>query len=252
MERRLTQPASHVGELSVVMPAYNEEGNLSRAVGDVEKCIFAVVPDAELLIVNDGSRDRTGEIAEVMATKDPRIRVLHQTNAGHGVALRRGLDAAAGRYLLLLDSDGEIGLSGFAGAWAEAQRGAAVLGFRTDRADGKLRRGVTLGLRLVIRCLFGVRIRDANCPFKILGREQWYAARGWIPEGTLAPSVLLAVYLAKGGSGSFREHPVPHAQRQAGRSMFHLRRLIAFSLTTLFQLARFRTRSRRWAVQRTS
>ena len=75
--------------LSVVMPAYNEEAAIADAVRDVQTHVFPVVPDAELIVVDDGSRDRTGALLDDLAAREPRLRVLHQANAGHGPALAR-------------------------------------------------------------------------------------------------------------------------------------------------------------------
>src|SRR6266849_3164323 len=97
-------------ELSVVMPAYNEEGAIEAAVMEVRQHVFGEIQASELVVVNDGSRDRTGEILDHLAMEDGRIKVIHQPNGGHGRALRTGLDAASGKYLFLIDSDRQIPL----------------------------------------------------------------------------------------------------------------------------------------------
>ena len=79
--------------LTVVMPAYNEEGGIEHAVGEVQHFVLDRVEDAELVVVDDGSTDRTGMILDRWAAKEPRLRVIHQTNKGHGGALRTGLGA---------------------------------------------------------------------------------------------------------------------------------------------------------------
>ncbi|MGE3863039.1 MAG: glycosyltransferase family 2 protein, partial [Burkholderiaceae bacterium] len=98
-----TQPT-----LSVLMPAYNEAANIAAAIADVVEQVFPLVPSAELIVVDDGSRDETGELARRAGAGDPRIRVVTQTNAGHGPALVRGIREARGDWCLLLDSDRQI------------------------------------------------------------------------------------------------------------------------------------------------
>jgi len=90
--------------VSVIMPAYNAERYLTGAVASVLRQSFA---DLELLIVDDGSADRTVEIAQQFAQRDPRVRVLQQANAGPGPARNTGFHAARGRLFAFLDSDDE-------------------------------------------------------------------------------------------------------------------------------------------------
>ena len=82
--------------LSVVMPAYNEEASIELAVAELQQHVLNTTPGAELVVVNDGSRDRTGKILDQLAYRDSRIRVIHQPNRGHGRALMTGLDGALG------------------------------------------------------------------------------------------------------------------------------------------------------------
>jgi glycosyltransferase involved in cell wall biosynthesis len=80
--------------LSVVMPAYNEEDAIEQAVQDVQAHVLAVVPAAEFVVIDDGSRDRTPVLLDRSAARDGRVRVIHQANGGHGRALITGLEAA--------------------------------------------------------------------------------------------------------------------------------------------------------------
>jgi glycosyltransferase involved in cell wall biosynthesis len=74
-------------KLSVVMPAYNEEDGLAAAVAEVQRCVLDSVPDSELVVVDDGSRDGTPAILDALAARDPRIRAIHRANGGHGPAV---------------------------------------------------------------------------------------------------------------------------------------------------------------------
>src|SRR5688572_24463025 len=109
--------------LSVVMPVYNEEDAIGAAVDDVKQHVLGVVPGSELVVVNDGSRDRTGALLDAMVAQDPRIRVMHQSNAGHGGAVIAGIQAARGDSIFLIDSDRQIPLDEFGAAWAAMQNG---------------------------------------------------------------------------------------------------------------------------------
>jgi glycosyltransferase involved in cell wall biosynthesis len=91
--------------LSVIMPAYNEQAGITAAVAEVQQQILDRFAPAELIVVNDGSRDRTGAILDDLARQDPRLRIINQANRGHGPAILTGLHAATGDHLFLVDSD---------------------------------------------------------------------------------------------------------------------------------------------------
>src|SRR5262249_34002412 len=146
--------------LSVIMPAYNEADCIADAVVEVAHHVLDLVPHAELVVVNDGSRDRTGTILDEIASDDPRIRVVHQPNGGHGRALRTGLDAAEGEYLFLIDSDRQIPLQAFANLWEEARRGDGSFGIRVKRNDPALRLVLTRLVRYSLAILFQAKIYD--------------------------------------------------------------------------------------------
>ena len=229
--------------LSIVCPAYNEEGAIADAVEDVVRDVFSVVGDAELIVVNDGSRDRTGEILDQLARNEPRLRVLHKANGGHGPALRTGLDAATGRWLMLIDSDRQLPLTNFPALWEAAQAGDGAFAIRQQRDDPQLRLLLTRVVRGSLAALFGAHIRDANVPLKVFSRELWQAARVHIPEDTLAPSLFVAVFAhVRGWRISMVR--IPHRRRQTGVVSIRRWKLLKFCWRAFGQLMAFRSRLR--------
>jgi len=223
------------------MPAYNEEEGIRGAVAEVRRWVLDTVPDSELVAVNDGSKDRTGALLDEIAVTDRRVRVLHQPNGGHGRALRRGLDAARGEYLFLIDSDCQIPLAAFAGLWEEAQGADGAFGVRVKRDDPRVRLVLTWLVRHALAVIFGARIHDANIPFKIIRRRVWEEARAFIPEDTLAPSLFLAVFAVRAGRAVvFRE--VPHRERETGVVSIRRWKLVKFCARAFRQLIAFRWR----------
>ena len=88
--------------ISVIMPAYRVEAYIERAVGSLLSQTFH---DFELIIVDDGSPDGTGRIADALAARDGRVRVIHQPNAGAPAARNRAMETAQGRYFFFMDAD---------------------------------------------------------------------------------------------------------------------------------------------------
>lgn len=227
--------------LSVVMPAYNEQEGIEEAVHDVQHHALDKIRSAELIVVNDGSRDHTGAILDRFAQDDARIRVIHQLNSGHGSALLTGLDAARGEYVFLLDSDQQIPLEVFPALWEEARRRDAVFAVRAVRHDPWGRLVLSAVVRNTLRLLFRVRLRDANVPFKVVRRSVWLAARAFIPRETLAPSLFLAVYVRQRRLDVV-EREVPHCARRTGAVSIRRWHLFKFCLRAFCQLLVFRKR----------
>lgn len=217
------------------MPAYNEEGAIEDAVRDVQKHILAHVSGAELVVVDDGSRDRTGAILDDLAAQDNRIHVVHRVNGGHGPALRTGLDAARGEYLLLVDSDCQIVLDSFVSFWPEAQRRDGLFGVRRRRHDPLARLMLTRLVRVTLRLLLGLSLRDANVPFKVVRRTSWEGARPLIPPDALAPSLFLAIVMCR-RRANIAEREVVHRERATGTGSLRYWKLFRFCARGFSQL----------------
>jgi dolichol-phosphate mannosyltransferase len=227
--------------LSVVMPAYNQADDVKDAVAEVRREVLNVVKGSELLIVNDGSIDRTEAILNEIVAADSRVRIVRQPKAGYGRALRTGMDAAHGEYLLLIDCDRTVPLDAFPRLWEEARRSDGAFGVRTNRNDTRLRLALTRLIRFSLAILFGVKIYDANVPFKVIRRQIWENARPLIPEDTLAPSLFLAVFAAKTGCAvAFRE--VAHRERETGVVSTRRWKLFKSCARALRQMIAFRWR----------
>lgn len=228
-------------KLSVVMPAYNEADGITDAVLAVQRHVLDRVPHSELVVVNDGSRDRTGELLDGIAARDGRVRVIHKANGGHGPAIMTGLSAARGTWVFLVDSDNQIPLEEFAPFWSAVAAGKdAAFGVRRVRHDAELRKLLTVVIRLALSLLFGVRLYDANVPFKLLRRSLWEEARAHIPEGTLAPSLFLAVYAAR-RRVAIAFIDVTHKDRETGTVSIRRWKLFKFCAKALRQLLAFRS-----------
>jgi glycosyltransferase involved in cell wall biosynthesis len=210
------------------MPVYNEEGAIVAAVDEVKQCVLSVVPESEFVVVDDGSRDGTARLLDGAAAGDSRIKVIHQPNGGHGAALLTGLKAATGDYLFLIDSDRQIPLDNFNAAWAEVMAGRdAVFGVRRRRYDPVLRLYLTRVVRQSINLLFRINLRDANVPYKLFRRGIWTETRDCVPDGTLAPSMFLAI-AARSRGYNIVQLDVIHKERDTGEVTLRKFRLLKF------------------------
>lgn len=230
--------------LSVIMTVYNEQGAIVAAVDEVQRMVLDHVPNSELVVVNDGSRDNTGALLDAAAAADHRVRVIHQPNGGHGNALLNGLKASSGEYVFLIDSDRQIPLDGFAAAWAQVMKGRdAVFGVRRRRYDPKLRLYLSALVRQSVNVLFRVKLYDANVPYKLFRRAVWSDVRDCVPDGTLAPSMFLAI-AAKRRGYNILEIDVTHKERDTGEVTLRHFRLLKFCARGLAQLVGLRRRVR--------
>lgn len=226
--------------LSVIMPVYNEEGAIEDAVRDVQNHILNHVIGTEFIIVNDGSKDNTSNILDRMATQDDRIQVIHQENAGHGKALRTGLNAAQGDFVFLLDSDRQIELEPFVSLWPKVQSLVAIIGERQQRHDPNIRLFLTRGMKYFIYLLFKVSVQDANVPFKIVRRSAWVEISPFIPITATAPSALLAVAISCRYRSSVQNYIVTHRARATGEASLRYWRLLKYCGLTFSDLLTLR------------
>lgn len=230
-------------ELSVVMPAYNEADNLPDALDDIVRHVLGPVPEAEVIVVNDGSTDASEEVLAGLSSAEPRIKVITQPNAGHGAAVMTGLGAFNGQAVLLLDSDREIVLEDFADHWRmfNEQSLDAILGVRIARESPWHRVIVTTSMRVLIRVLFGVRLKDGNAPYKLIGRAAFETIRPMMHGDIQIPSVAAAVALMRTSKNRVREVDVGFVARRAGQTTLKIRklsRLCAKATLDLFNLRR--------------
>ncbi|HYE57084.1 MAG TPA: glycosyltransferase family 2 protein [Rhodothermales bacterium] len=161
--------------LSLVLPAYNEEENLVEAVQQAQPHLDAITPGWEIVVVNDGSTDATGALADGLALESGgRIRVVHLTpNGGLGAALRAGFAAARGDVLVYCDSDLPFDMVALTRAHALLEETGAdiVTGYRTNRETEGLRRHLySAAYNALARTLFGLKVRDVNFSLKMFRR----------------------------------------------------------------------------------
>jgi glycosyltransferase involved in cell wall biosynthesis len=150
--------------LTVLMPAFNEEAGLAAAAEEVLDALCDLRVSAELLVADDCSTDRTGEIAEVLAETHPEVRVVHHAaNLGIGGGMRTGIANARGEWLILIPADLAMDLSELGKYFGAASDADVVVGVRSDRSDYSTFRMAVSQLNIaLIRTLFRMPLRQYN------------------------------------------------------------------------------------------
>jgi glycosyltransferase involved in cell wall biosynthesis len=207
-----------VPRLSWFFPAHNEEANLEPLVDEAMGVLPTLAETWEIIIVDDGSRDRTPQIADRLATANPdRVRVVHHpVNRGYGAALRSGF--AAARYDLVAFTDGDrqfrvADVARLTARLSQPDAPDAVAGFRVRRADPLVRTVYARLYRLANRLFFGLRVTDVDCACKLFRREALRGIR--VESGGAFFSAELLIKLRASGR-TVVEVGVPHYPRTAG------------------------------------
>lgn len=200
--------------ISVVLPAYNEEANVGQAVRKAMEAVAAHTSDYEVIVVDDGSRDRTSEVVQAIIEEHPQVRLVrHKVNRGYGGALRSGFEAATKELIFFTASDNQYDLSEIGRLLPLIISADIVTGFRSHRRDSLLRRLYAWAWNALVNLLFGYLSRDIDCAFKLFRRKV-------LEEVTLTSSgaMIDTELLAGARRRGFRiqEVAVSHFPRQVG------------------------------------
>lgn len=158
--------------ISVFFPCYNEQENVGRTTEKAIVVLEKLNADFEVIIVDDGSSDDTGRIAAELADKDDRVRVVHHPrNLGYGAALQSGFEAATKELVFYTDGDGQFDISEMPPLLELIGQYDIVSAYRLDRKDSVMRKINGWCWTKLVCLLFGLRIRDIDCAFKLYKRE---------------------------------------------------------------------------------
>ena len=158
--------------LSLFFPAYNEEGNIKNTVEKAIPVLKNVASKYELLIVDDGSKDKTGEIADKLAEEYSFIRVVHHhPNQGYGAALKSGFYNSKQEWIVFTDSDGQFDFSEVTRLIEKSGEADIVAGYRINRQDPLMRKIFGFGWTFLSRLLLDVGVRDVDCAFKLVKKK---------------------------------------------------------------------------------
>lgn len=222
-------------ELSVFFPTFNEEGNIANVVSDAKKVLEKLVERWEIIIVNDGSRDNTLEVAKKLVKEDKRVRLVdHKVNRGYGGALKSGFENAKYPWVAFSDSDGQFDFSEISKFIAVADTADVICGYRIKRADSMARKIFTFGWKTLAFILLGLDVKDYSCGFKMIKREVYDAVLPLVGEEKVTQIELLVKAKRKGYN--FVEVGVHHFPRASGQQTGAKLAVVFKSLGDLFNL----------------
>ena len=161
-----------INNLSVFFPCYNEEGSISTTVNKAIIVLNNLHIDWEVIIVNDGSTDKTAEVVDSLAKTNPKIRVIHHPkNLGYGEALKSGFYNAKYDFICYTDGDGQFNFEEVTKFIYKLETADLIIGYRIKRADPFYRILFAKGWTLSLLMLFGMKLKDVDCGFKMVKRE---------------------------------------------------------------------------------
>ena len=162
-----------IDSLSVFFPAYNEERNLKKTVEMAIKVVKNIAVDWEIIIVNDGSNDKTKDIAQELKNEEGRIKIVtHKKNKGYGEALKSGFYNSKYAWIATTDADGQFDFSEIIKLIDKAKKGYdVVIGFRINRQDSLIRKINGLGWTWLSNLVLGINVHDVDCSFKLVKKE---------------------------------------------------------------------------------
>jgi len=225
---------ARVPGLSVFLPSHNEEANVERVVRGYLAELPNITDDYEVIVVNDGSRDRTGAIADQLAAENPHVRAVHhEVNRGYGGAVISGIRAAKLPYVLLSDGDGQFDPKDVARLTAFVPEYDVVVGRRAHRADHLMRRINGKAWTILVQLVLGVGISDIDCGFKLFKRE-FLDKIELRAKGAMISTELMA--RLAGAGAKVREVEVMHLPRIAGEQSGANFKVVAKAFKELFAL----------------
>ncbi len=203
-------------KLSVIVPLFNEEENLPLTAEGIFSVLGSNPDFLELVLIDDGSRDRTVEIAKELINREPRIRLVrHDKNRGLGAAIKTGLQSAEGDIVLYTDADLPFDFTLIPELLALSKNNNIVIGCRQNRGEGGKRWILTKGYNLITWLALGVRVQDVNFACKLIPKR---AIQGMKlqSEGSFIDAEILLECRRLGYS--IAEFPMKYFPRQFGQS----------------------------------
>jgi glycosyltransferase involved in cell wall biosynthesis len=205
--------------LTVFFPAYNDSGTIASLVVAAVQTAGRLTPDFEVLVIDDGSTDSTAEIIDEMARIYPQVRAIHhERNRGYGGALRTGFASAAKDWIFYTDGDAQYDPREMTRLWEKMSESVDLVnGYKISRSDPLHRIVIGRVYHHTVKWLFGLRVRDVDCDFRLLRRSIFDRVTLEKSSGVICLEMMKKITDA---GFSIVEVPVHHYHRAYGKSQF--------------------------------
>lgn len=225
--------------LSIFMPAYNEVKNIKSTISDAIKHASSLTKNYEIIVVDDGSRDRTADAVKSLALKNRKIKLIsHENNLGYGAAVKTGLRSCKKEWVFFTDSDGQFRFNELERFVSNRHKADLIIGYRKKRMDPFHRIFIAqVLLKLWNRIFFGLKVKDVDCAYKLFRRE---VSDSITLKTESAITVTEFLVRAKRKGYTFHQIPVTHYPRkhgvQTGGHVSVIRKAIKDSFNLLLEL----------------
>lgn len=220
--------------LSVFFPCYNEEYNIKKIVDSADDFLPSIACDYEIIVVDDGSEDETANVVRSLLKEKPHVRLIsHETNRGYGAALRSGFRNSTKDYIFFTDGDNQFDIRDLTHFLPWIREFDIIAGYRIKRQDNFMRTINAWCFQNFVRLLFGLRIRDLNCAFKLFKREVIENV-AMASEGAFINAEILVGAMRKGYT--IKEIGVAHYPRKWGTRTGANMKVILKAFYELFKL----------------
>lgn len=222
--------------VTVVFPAFNEEENLPGLLDETMFFLSSLFSDWEIIVVNDGSLDRTREIIDSYSQKHPNIIALHHDyNHGYGAALKTGITHSRKDLVFFCDADLQFHISEILLLLIWIESADIVIGYRLKRADPFLRRMNALGWNMLVRFVLGLKVKDIDCAFKLFRRVVFQGIKIDAVGAMVNTDILVQ---ASRMGFRIKQVPVTHFPRLEGEQSGANVKVILKAMRELFSLRR--------------
>jgi len=206
-----------IPELSIFFPFWNEEKNIKVVIEKALEVAPKVAKEFEIIIVDDGSKDKTAQIATELSKKHKVIRVVkHGVNRGYGAALRSGFEIAKYAVIVFTDGDRQFDFSQVTKFIEKIETSDMVIGYREKRKDTFFRHLLMICLKIWDFIFFRFHVRDIDCGFKMFKRQALNSIMPLRSEGAMITTEILAKAQSK--KLKITEVGVSHFPREFGES----------------------------------
>lgn len=203
-----------LSSLSIFFPCFNEEKNIPIFVEEAFKLLPKIARKYEVIIVNDGSADKTLSVAKKLKKQHKEIKIVnHQKNRGYGASLKSGFEAAQYDWVFFTDGDLQFSLDQIREFIPFTEKSEVIIGYRKKRADGPVRTTNAQLYKMFVNVLFRLHVKDIDCAFKLFSKHALESVE-LESEGAFISAELL--YKLKKKKFRFKQIPVDHFPRRFG------------------------------------